>query len=465
MQKVTLVSRKCKNRLAPTARTREHQRFIKQDMLEVIKKVVAVVVAQALGEEIVALLGREKAARRDLADSAHVKATCNRCGTSLRRSFYRGGSYVRTLLTTVAFVDVRVPRLSCVCGGTVDLRFDLFAPYQRIWFDLQERARQLAGICVSLRDSVEVLAAETGQPLAIGTINGLVNEAAALAGAFRSGLLTMVPAIVVLDGLWVKILEDTDREYVDKRGRHRQRKRRRKVPILVAYGIDPRTGEKRLLDWEQGRDEDQASWQRLLERLERRGLRGEKGLKMFIHDGSLGLEAAFTMVDFGSGVRRQRCVFHKLRNVVNAVKGEEGMSRKERRERRKEVLKAAANVYAGTDRAKIEARLESFDIEWGEREPEAVLTLKRGFAATLVYLDVLAEASKVGEHWEVRYLRTTSPLERVNRALRQKFRQVVIFHSEKGLQAAIQLVIAHRGLGGMQEDRWIDTIEEGLNAA
>lgn len=233
----------------------------------------------------------------------------------------------------------------------------------------------------------------------------------------------------------------------------------------MAYGIDPQTGEKRLLDWEQGSGEDQASWQRLLERLERRGLRAEKGLKLFIHDGSLGLEAAFAMVDFGPGVRRQRCVFHKLRNVVDAVKGEEGMSRKERRERRKEVLKAAANVYAGTDRAEIEARLASFDSVWGEREPEAVLTLKRGFAATLVYLDALAEAIKAGEHWEVRYLRTTSPLERVNRALRQKFRQVVIFHSEIGLQAAIQLVIAHRGLGGMKEDRWIDTIEVALNAA
>lgn len=232
MQKVTLLSQNYKDRAAPKEGTRDHQQSIKYEMLALIKKVVVAVVEQALREEIVALLGREKAARRDLADATRAEATCNRCGTSLRRSFYRGGSYVRTLLTTVAFVDVRVPRLSCVCGGTVDLQFDLFAPYQRIWFDVQERVRQLAGLCISLRDSVEVLAADNGQPLAIGTINGLVNEAAALAGTFRSGLLAMIPAIVVLDGLWVKVLEDTDREYVDKQGRHRQRKRRRKVPIL-----------------------------------------------------------------------------------------------------------------------------------------------------------------------------------------------------------------------------------------
>jgi transposase-like protein len=82
-----------------------------------------------------------------------------------------------------------------------------------------------------------------------------------------------------------------------------------------------------------------------------------------------------------------------------------------------------------------------------------------------VYLDVLAEARKHGEEWPVRYLRTTSMLERVNRALRQKFRQVVIFHSELGLDAAMQLVIAHRGLGGASFECWVDAIEEGLKVA
>ena len=358
-----------------------------------------------------------------------------------------------------------MPRLSCVCGGSVSMRFALFSPHQRVWFDLQERARQLSGLCVSLRDSIEVLAAENGQPLAIGTINGLVNETAALAEAFRKGPLATIPAVVLLDGLWVKQLDDTERQYTDKRGRCRLRKQRRKLPILVAYGIDPRTGEKRLLDWEKGQEEDQESWQRLLERLEQRGLRAEKGLKLFIHDGSAGLEAAFAMVDFGVGVRRQRCVFHKLRNVAKAVKGEDGMSRKERQQRRKEVVKAAAAVYTGADRPEVEAHLKAFGDKWREQEPEAVLTLERGFEATIVYLDVLAGARKDGEEWPVRYLRTTSALERVNRTLRQKFRQVVIFHSDQGLEAAIQLVIAHRGLAGESKESWVDAIEEALKAA
>jgi transposase-like protein len=465
MASIALAVENDKQGTAGAAERRAHQQSIKREVMAGVGAVVTLALEQALRGEVAGLLGRSKGQRRELADQTQVDATCTGCGSSLRRDFYRAGSYLRGLVTGPAYVDIRVPRLSCVCGSSVSFEFALFAPYQRVWFDLEERARQLAGLCLSLRDSVEVLAAENGAPLAIGTINGLVNETAALAEAFRSGPLGGIPAVVVLDGLWVKLLVETECEYTDKRGRRRRRKRRQKVPVLVAYGIDPRTGQKRLLDWEQGRQEDRESWQRLLERLERRGLRAERGLRLFVHDGSAGLEAAFEEVHFGEGVRRQRCVFHKLRNVAKAVQGEEGMSRKEKRQRREEVLKGAARVYGGADRAEIEGRLKSFAEEWREREPEAVLTLQRGFEATLAYLDVQAEARAEGEEWAVRYLRTTSALERVNRALRQKFRQVVIFHSEKGLQAAVHLVIAHRGLAGVSAECWLELIAEGLMAA
>jgi transposase-like protein len=464
-QSITSVLDKDKTPRTVASPSREDQQTIKERVVETVSRAVSQVLEQTLGDEVDILLGRVKSQRRDLADPVEVKAICHRCRSHQRHNFYRDGKYRRSLLTGPAYVSIRVPRLSCICGGTVGYQSKLFAPHQRIWFDMQELARQLAGLCLSLRDSVEVLGAENKQPLSISTINGLVNEAAVLAEAFRSGSLGEIPAVVALDGVWVKLLVETDREKTDKLGRCRHHKRRKKVPILVAYGIDPRTGQKRLLDWELGEGEDQESWQRLLERLEKRGLRGEQGLRLFIHDGSYGLEAAFGMVDFGEGVRRQRCIFHKLRNVAKAVQAEEGMSRSEKRQRRKEVLQGARAVYAGQDRGEIEERLRDFDREWREREPDAVLALRRNFETTLVYLDIQAEARQNGEEWALRYLRTTSSLERVNRALRQKFRQVVIFHSEKGLKAAVQLVIAHRGLSGQSSGCWMELVEESLMAA
>lgn len=57
-----------------------------------------------------------------------------------------------------SWVQIKVPRLSCTCGGMVDFEFEHLEPYGRLWFDIHERARELAGLCVSLRDEVEVLA-------------------------------------------------------------------------------------------------------------------------------------------------------------------------------------------------------------------------------------------------------------------------------------------------------------------
>ena len=72
-----------------------------------------------------------------------------------------------------------------------------------------------------------------------------------------------------------------------------------------------------------------------------------------------------------------------------------------------------------------------------------------------------------GEAWAGRYLRTTSALERVNRALRQKARQVGTFQAERGLLAAVVLVLVHHGLTSPEPaaDLWTEVLEAGLLAA
>jgi transposase-like protein len=270
----------------------------------------------------------------------------------------------------------------------------------------------------------------------------------------------------MLDGLWLKVLLPTDEEYVDKRGRRRKRYKRRKFPLLVAYGVDPVSGRRWVLDWERGEDEDAASWQRLLERLLERGLHAERGLAMFVHDGSAGLEQAFELVYFGVGVERQRCIFHKLRNVRRDVVGDERMTQKDRQQRRREVLEDAARVYKGEDEAEIRQRLVSFRKKWGESEPAAVATLERDFDRTLVYLRVRERARQRGEEWRLECLRTTSPLERVQRHFRQKARQVVISHSWDGVEVAILLVISRRQLADCDKaGDWAARFEEALLAA
>jgi hypothetical protein len=455
----------------PTPVSRERRRTQVRTVLAEVRRAIATVVQQAinaaLDAEVTTLLGRPKYARRHTAVPQRTGARCTGCQQDWAPRFWRDGHYVRTLLTTHAAVTIAMPRLRCICGGSVPVTFATVGRYVRCWGDVPERVRELAGLCLSLRDIREVLAWDSGQWLACSTLNRWVQEAAALAAALRGEPFGRVPAVVLLDGVWVTLLLPTGEVYRDRQGRERERHRRRKVPLLVAYGCDPQTGERWLLDWEQGVQEDEASWRGLLERLQRRGLSAAAGFLLFVHDGSSGLEAAFGQVDFGPGVRRQRCIFHVLRTMGQALQGERGRTREQRHARRRALLQEAAALWEPLDRDTVRQRYRAFCTRWRVREPKAVAALARAWEGTLAYLAVRAWAREVGQAWDVRYLRTTSALERVNRALRQKARQVGAFHAERGLTAALVLVAVHRGLTQPEPptDLWTEVLEAGLVAA
>lgn len=439
-----------------------------QELLQAeIGRVVQGVVERALAAEVTTLLGREPYERRRSATPGRTTGVCGRCQQGWTTRLWRAGSYERTLLTVPASVRVRVPRVGCICGGTVRVEYALLAPYERSWGDVQAWARELSGLCLSLGDTREVVAQVSGRPVARSTLNGWVHQAAELAEALRGGALTRVPPVVMLDGVWLTLLEPTGEVGTDAQGRRRATKRRRKVVLLVAYGVDPASGEHWVLDWERASGEDEASWRRLLERLLGRGLRTDAGLTLLVHDGSSGLDAALDTVHLGPGLLRQRCVFHVLRNIRDAVRGEPWMDRAARRARRRAVLADATPIWTTTDRAEAQRRRQAFRATWQDREPEAVATLERSFSSTLGYLDALAWARERGDRWQPRFLRATSLLERLNRAIRQKARQAGAFQSTTGLDAALALVITHRRRLPAQsdDDLWTEVLEARLCSA
>ena len=450
----SVARRRPRRKAAPVtaARRRAAQRAVRAAAQAEIERVVREAVERALEAEVTALVGRGPYQRRATAPRERAEARCSRCGGGWRPRLRRAGSYERGLLTVPAAVRVRVPRVGCLCGGTVPLEFATLGRYQRGWSDVQERARELTGLCLSLRDARQVLAAESGRAVACSTLSGWAQQAAGLAEALRGGPLARVPAVVLLDGLWLTQMVPTGEWFTDRKGRRRPRMKRVKVVLLVAYGVDPAGGARWVLDWERADAEDEASWRRLLERLHARGLRTDTGLEL---------------VRRGPGLLRQRCVFHVLRNVRDAVRGAPGMDRGAKRERRRQVLRDAATIWAATDRAELQRRRQAFRAAWAAREPDAVATLERAFSATTAYLDALERGRERGQTWDPRHLRTTSALERANRALRQKARQAGAFHSERGLVAALALVLAHRGLlpDTDPDDLWTEVLEAGLLAA
>jgi hypothetical protein len=449
------------------AQQRRHQRAVQATLRERVQHLVQDTLTTVLAAELTTLLGRAPYVRRRSGPQDHVGPPCSRCQSTWTAQFRRAGTYARTLLTLFGLVVLRVPRLSCVCGGTVPHAFATFGRYQRSWDEVQAWTRQLSGLCLSLASIREVVAGTTGSWLAPSTFNRWVHDAGALAATLCGEPLPRIPPVVLLDGLWVKLMVPTGDHYTDRQGRVRERRRRVKVPLLVAYGGDPATGERWLLDWEQGTGEDEASWRGLLERLYARGLHADAGLVLIVHDGSAGLEAALNLVDFGPDVLRQRCVFHVLRNLRDHVQGTVGQSRAERRAHRRTLLQEAAQIWEPLHAGAVRNRARAFAARWQATEPAVVAALARLLPLTLAYLEARARGREWGQDWPVAALRTTSPLERLNRSLRQKARQVGTFQSPAGLAAGVVLVLLRHGATAPAPvaDLWCDALEAGLLAA
>jgi transposase-like protein len=105
-------------------------------------------------------------------------------------------------------------------------------------------------------------------------------------------------------------------------------------------------------------------------------------------------------------------------------------------------LRSAARIWQAENKTQAMRLYQAFCEQWQKTQPKAVQTLQRDFEATLAFYDAQEDAEAKGEHWPARFLRTTSPLERMFREFRRRFRQAVLFHSNAGLLAATTQIAA-----------------------
>jgi transposase-like protein len=383
---------------------------LRQEIMTDIKPRVVAAFNQALEAEATTCLGRPKGRHRAGLQSTVSQLVCPVCSRQATLDFVRNGHYERTLATLWGNLNLSVPRVECVCKHCPALPTLLFDRYDRVWSDLDAAVIQYTALALSLRSVSAVLELQSGQVISIGTVQRRVAGVAVQAALTLAKPVTSAPPVVMLDGLWGTLMVDTGERKLDTVGRKRKIKRKQKVPVLVAYGVDPINGEKQLLAWVRGQAEDAGAWERLLTLLHERGIHYDTGLRLFVHDGSSGPDAAMELVDFGP-VRRQRCIFHKLKNVVHAVVGAEQMTSEQKRERVKAVLGDACAIYEAATAEQARQRAASFRQKWGTIEPKAVATLERDFEQTLTYYALLAAAQAGGETWLAAHLRTTSNLE------------------------------------------------------
>jgi putative transposase len=404
-----------------------------EQMRDLILHLAARCLEECLETEMERFLGRKRYRRRRRAQPKETGVYCSRCRSHQRQDFQRNGHYLRHLAIGWGPVKIQMPQAKCRCGGYVRLKFQTVRPRQRIWQDLQWeiQAEYLRGL--SYRQIKLDLDGRLKSSVGLRTLNQPVLALGSEASHFPVLQPAQVPPVVRVDGIWITVMFTNGETQTDRIGRQRAVKWAKKVPILAAQGVWPSSGQTRLLAWMRADGEDAASWQTFLERLWEGGLTPENGLALLVSDGGTGLRAAYENVYWQ--VPLQRCVFHKLRNIAQAVQVPAGLERPAAQQYRTAFLRSAARIWQATDEDQARQIYATFRETWQTQQAKAVQTLERDFDDTLTFYAVLEQAARRGEQWSAHLLRTTSPLERMFREFRQRYRKAILFHSVTGLQA------------------------------
>jgi transposase-like protein len=182
------------------------------------------------------------------------------------------------------------------------------------------------------------------------------------------------------------------------------------VIIAVAANTD---GRREVLGMAIGPSEAETFWTDFLRSLTRRGLRG---VKLVISDDHEGLKKAARKV---LGATLQRCVVHFMRNVMAAVNVKQrGM-----------VAAAIRTVFA--QETEKEAHAEWKAVADRLRERFEKVSARMDDAEH----DVLAYMSFPKAHWS--QIRSTNPLERLNREVKRRTNVVSIFPNEPAIERLV----------------------------
>jgi transposase-like protein len=397
---------------------------------EVVKR-LGEEVGKGLDESIDQVLGRGAYVRRKhVGPWVEVGAVCHGCKGRQSKLFRRNGHRERTILTLWGEVQVWVQRLVCECGGSVQLEMDSWLrPYQRVGEDINDQVQRWGGLRISLREMQGEMAQLHISPLSLRTLNTRLQQ---IATEPETETTAEAPPVVQLDAIWVTQLVPTGTYHHDSKGRLRPDKKRIKRPIFIAMGVWPDTGRAEVLAWRLATQENEEDWLAFLTTLEDLGIRGENGLELIIHDGGSGLCAALNTVHFGA--EEQRCLFHKLRNLYNAIRvTDENLTRKEQRRRRIAIFRDFRQIWQAKQLSTVLQRYRKVVRLYRSSQPEAVRCLRTDFRSTIAYFAI----HERHPDWEILHLRTTSRLERLNRCLRRRARAACAYHSDAGLQAMV----------------------------
>lgn len=295
-----------------------------------IREAIREVLETAVAEEVTAALGRAAWERVN------------------ERRGYRHGTSARTVVTGEGPVALRVPRARLVQpdGSSVEFQNGVLPKYARRRERVDAILAQLYVSGASTRDLRRALQPLLGShALSRSAVSRVVAKLHVAWRAWRTRSLAEEPiARLYLDGQRVRVRAD--------RGVTT-------AVVLMALGVRP-SGEKVVLAMQLVSDETTAAWRLLLEDLTTRGLGRPQ---VAISDGSQGAQAALDLT--WPGLPHQRCLVHKLRNLLAVTP----------RALHGALIADFRRFSEATSVAAVLAGAAAFRRTWGERWSAAVVCL------------------------------------------------------------------------------------------
>src|SRR4051812_22882288 len=194
--------------------------------------------------------------------------------------------------------------------------------------------------------------------------------------------------------------------------------------LVIAYGVHE-TGRREVIGLDDGQIESEAFWREFLRSLKRRGL---DGVRLCISDAHEGLKNAIARV---LGCPWQRCTVHFVRDMHQHC----------RPSQRALVSAALREVFNADDHAQARERVTHVIEQLTPSTPKVAELLADAEA------DLLAFYEFPREHWTK--LRSTNPLERVNREIGRRTDVVGIFPNDAALIRLAGMLLIE------QNDEWL----------
>ena len=332
---------------------------------------------------------------------------CRAYERSEERRGYRNGTETRRVTTAVGTRELRVPRARVrdeETGETKEFRSELLPRYQRRTREVDEAilATYLSGAnSRRIRKALKPLLSD--EHLSKSAVSRVVSRLKERFEEWQSRELSDDNyAIVFLDGFHLKV---------------RMAKRVVSVPVLAALGVAP-DGKKQLLSPRPAASEASTHWGSLVEDLQDRGLPAPK---LVVSDGHKGLTKA---LEKWLGTRLQRCVKHKSANLLEHCPAHA----------RREVKRDYDRIVCAKDGIEARRAYAEFLTKWTPLAPAVVRNLDDAGEHLLTFYEFPRAMWKS--------IRTTNPLENLNREFRRRTKTQASFTTEESAVALLFGLVA-----------------------